>query len=83
MSSISSSYSFKNSFRYYLLSDPNPILMRNNSHTPQLYNEINHRDEGIIMNEEQATLYHYPMSLRIVSFILSLLFGFVFIWFLP
>lgn len=58
------------------------IEMANNSHAPQYDNHVNHGDEVIIINEEQ-TLCHCPMSLRIVSYILALLFGFVFIYFLP
>lgn len=73
-SSTSSSYPHNN-FNNNVINDPNPpINMPSGSshHSPQ-YDNLHHDDEVISrINEEQTTLYQYPMSLRIVSFILSL-----------
>lgn len=72
MSSTSWSYSCKNSFRY-LASD---------CHAPQYDNDNDHRDDAIIIHEEQASRQN-PISVRMVTFIFVYLFGFLFIRFLP
>lgn len=41
------------------------------------YDDNMHGENDIMIHEQEQLVYHYPVSLRLLSFILSLLFGFL------